>query len=121
LLALGVGGGDEVVCPSFTFVSTANAILRVGARPVFCDIEEQTLGMDVADVSRRLGPRTRAVLPVHYAGVAPATDALLALARGRGLSVVEDAAQGLGATYRGRALGTLGDAGCLSFHETKNL
>jgi dTDP-4-amino-4,6-dideoxygalactose transaminase len=121
LLALGVGGGQEVVCPSFTFVSTANAILRVGARPVFADIEERTLGLDAADVERRLGPRTAALLPVHYAGIAPDMDRLLGLARDHGLKVVEDAAHGLGASFRGRALGTLGDAGCLSFHETKNV
>ena len=121
LLALGVGPGDEVVCPSFTFVSTANAALRVGARPVFADIEERTLGLDPADVERRLTDRTRALLPVHYAGVAPDMDRLLGLARTRGLKVVEDAAQGLGASYRGKPLGTLGDAGCFSFHETKNI
>jgi dTDP-4-amino-4,6-dideoxygalactose transaminase len=121
LLALGVGPGDEVVCPSFTFVSTANAALRVGARPVFADIEEGTLGLDVADVERRLTDRTRAILPVHYAGVAADMDGILDLARRRGLLVVEDAAQGLGASFRGRALGTLGDAGCFSFHETKNI
>ena len=121
LLSLGIGPGDEVVCPSFTFVSTANAVLRVGARPVFAEIEETTLGLDMNDVLRRLSPRTRAVVPVHYAGVAPDMDRLQELARPRGLRIVEDAAQGLGAAYRGRALGTLGDAGCFSFHETKNL
>jgi dTDP-4-amino-4,6-dideoxygalactose transaminase len=121
LLALGIGPGQEVVCPSFTFVSSANAVLRVGARPVFAEIEEATLGLDPADVERRLTPRTAALIPVHYAGVAPDMEALLALARDRGLRVVEDAAQGMGATWRGRALGTLGDAGCLSFHETKNV
>jgi dTDP-4-amino-4,6-dideoxygalactose transaminase len=121
LLALGVGPGDEVLCPSFTFVSTANAALRVGARPVFADIEEETLGLDLADVERRLTPRTTVLMPVHYAGVAPDMDGLLALASSRGLKVVEDAAQGLGATYRGHPLGSLGDAGCFSFHETKNV
>ena len=121
LLALGVGREDEVVCPSFTFVSTANAILRVGARPVFADIAEDTLGLDPADVERCLGPRSAVLLPVHYAGVAPDMDRLLALAGAHGLQVVEDAAQGLGAAVRGRPLGTLGDAGCLSFHETKNV
>jgi dTDP-4-amino-4,6-dideoxygalactose transaminase len=121
LLAHGIGPGQEVVCPSFTFVSTANAVLRVGARPVFADIEEQTLGLDVADVARRLSPRTAAILPVHYAGVAPDMDALSALARDARVKVIEDAAQGLAADYRGRALGTLGDGGCFSFHETKNV
>jgi dTDP-4-amino-4,6-dideoxygalactose transaminase len=120
LLALGIGPGDEVVCPSFTFVSSANAVLRVGAKPVFADIEERTLGLDASDVERRLTPRTRAIIPVDYAGVAPDMEALGALAARRALRVVEDAAQGLAASWRGRALGTLGDAGCLSFHETKN-
>jgi len=121
LLALGVRPGQEVICPSFTFVSSANAVLRVGARPVFADIEDRTLGLDPADVEPRVTPRTVALLPVHYAGVAPDMEALLDLARRRGLRVVEDAAQGLAATWRGQALGTLGDAGCLSFHETKNV
>jgi dTDP-4-amino-4,6-dideoxygalactose transaminase len=121
LLALGIGHGQEVICPSFTFVSTANAILRVGARPVFADIEDRSLGLDAGDLERRLSPRTAAVLPVHYAGVAPDMDAILGLARAHGLRVVEDAAQALGASFRGKALGTLGDAGCLSFHETKNI
>jgi dTDP-4-amino-4,6-dideoxygalactose transaminase len=121
LLALGVGPGREVICPSFTFVSSANAVLRVGARPVFAEIEETTLGLDPADVEARVTPRTAAILPVHYAGVAPDMEALLGLARRHRLLVVEDAAQGLGATWRSRALGTLGDAGCLSFHETKNV
>src|SRR5262245_53093376 len=121
LMALGVGPGQEVICPSFTFVSTANAVLRMGARPVFADIEDRTLGLDAADVERRLGPRTSAILPVHYAGIAADMDRLLELGRDHGLKVVEDAAHGLGASYKGRSLGTLGDAGCFSFHETKNV
>ena len=121
LLTLGVGAGQEVICPSFTFVSSANAALRVGARPVFADIDERTLGLDPADVERRLTPRSAALIPVHYAGVAPDMEALLDIAKRRGLRVVEDAAQGLAASWRGRPLGTLGDLGCLSFHETKNL
>jgi dTDP-4-amino-4,6-dideoxygalactose transaminase len=121
LLALGIGQGQEVVCPSFTFVSTANAILRVGASPVLADIEETSLGLDPADAERRLSPRTAAILPVHYAGFAAPMDELLDLARRRNLKVVEDAAQGLGASFRGQPLGALGDAGCFSFHETKNV
>ena len=121
LLALGVGPGQEVITPSFTFVSSANAALRVGARPVFAEIDERTLGLDPEDVERRLTPRTAAIVPVHYAGVAPDMDAILDIARRRRLRVVEDAAQGLAARYRGKPLGALGDAGCLSFHETKNL
>ena len=121
LLALGVGPGDEVICPSFTFVSTANAVLRMGARPVFADIEDRTLGLDPADVERRLSSRTVGILPVHYAGIAADMAPLLDLARSRRLNVVEDAAHGLAASFRGRPLGTLGDAGCFSFHETKNV
>ncbi len=121
LLALGIGPGQEVVCPSFTFVSSANAILRVGARPVFADVELETLGLDPADVERRLTPRTVGLIPVHYAGVAPDMEGLLEIAGRRGLRVVEDAAQGIAASWRGKPLGGLGDAGCLSFHETKNV
>jgi dTDP-4-amino-4,6-dideoxygalactose transaminase len=121
LLALGIGPGQSVVCPSFTFVSTANAILRVGARVVFADIEERTLGLDPEDVERRLPPGTTAMLPVHYGGLAAEMDGLLDVARRHRLKVIEDAAHALGSGYRGRPLGTLGDAGCFSFHETKNL
>lgn len=121
LMALGVGPGQDVVCPSFTFVSTANAILRVGARPVFADIDEETLGLDAADVERRLTADTTALLPVHYAGIAADMDELQAIAARRNLRMVEDAAQGLGATHRGRPLGAIGDAGAFSFHETKNI
>ena len=121
LLALGIGPGQDVICPSFTFVSTANAVLRVGARPVFADIEETTLGLDPVDVERRITGQTAAVMPVHYTGVAPDMEALLDLSRRRRLKVVEDAAQALGARWRGRPLGTLGDAGCFSFHESKNI
>jgi dTDP-4-amino-4,6-dideoxygalactose transaminase len=121
LLSLGIGPGHEVVCPSFTFVSSANAALRVGARPVFAEIDDETLGLDPADVARRLTPKTAAIVPVHYAGIAPDMEALLDLARRHDLRLVEDAAQGIGAAWRGRALGTLGDAGALSFHESKNV
>ncbi|MGE0456208.1 MAG: dTDP-4-amino-4,6-dideoxygalactose transaminase [Vicinamibacteria bacterium] len=121
LLATGVGAGREVICPSFTFVSTANAVLRAGARPVFADIEPDTLGLDPDDVARRITPRTAAVLPVHYAGLAARMDPLLALCEERRLLVVEDAAHGIGGAWRGRPLGSLGDAGCFSFHDTKNV
>lgn len=121
LMALGVGPGHEVIVPSFTFVSTANAVLRAGARPVLVDIEDRTLGLDPAQVERHLTPRTAALLPVHYAGIACDMGPLLDLARRKGLKVVEDAAQGLGASLDGRPLGALGDAGCFSFHETKNV
>ncbi len=121
LLALGLTDGQEVIVPSFTFVSTANAVLRAGARLVLADIEEETLGLDPMDVERRLTERTAALLPVHYAGIAAQMTPLLEIAARRKLKVVEDAAQGLGATLTGRPLGSLGDAGCFSFHDSKNL
>jgi dTDP-4-amino-4,6-dideoxygalactose transaminase len=121
LMALGLTEGQEVIVPSFTFVSTANAVLRAGARLVLADIEEETLGLDPADAEHRLTRRTAALLPVHYAGIAARMAPLLEIAARRGLKVVEDAAQGIGASWRGLPLGALGDAGCLSFHETKNL
>jgi dTDP-4-amino-4,6-dideoxygalactose transaminase len=121
LMALGVGPGQEVIVPSFTFVSTANAVLRAGARPVLADIEERSLGLDPEDVERRITPRTKALLPVHYAGIACDMEPLLDIAARHGLKVVEDAAQGLGASLDGRPLGSLSDAGCFSFHETKNI
>ncbi|MEM7310173.1 MAG: dTDP-4-amino-4,6-dideoxygalactose transaminase [Planctomycetota bacterium] len=121
LLAAGIGPGDEVVMPSFAFVSQANAILARGATPVFCEIDPHTLNLDPADVEARVTERTRAVLPVHYAGIACDLDALGELAERRGLRVLEDAAQALGARWRGRQLGTVGHAGFLSFHSTKNL
>jgi dTDP-4-amino-4,6-dideoxygalactose transaminase len=123
-IALAVAGlqpGDEVILPSFTFVSTANAVLKAGARPVFADIDSRTLCLDPADVARRVTPQTRAILPVHYAGMACDMKALDAVAARHHLLVIEDAAHGVNATYRGRALGVLGQLGSLSFHETKDL
>jgi dTDP-4-amino-4,6-dideoxygalactose transaminase len=117
----GVEPGDEVIMPSFTFVSTANAFVLRGATPVFVDIRPDTLNLDEKQVERALTRRTRAIVPVHYAGIACEMDALMALARERGLVVVEDAAQGLLAEYRGGKLGAIGHLGCLSFHETKNV
>jgi len=117
----GLGPGDEVILPSFTFVSTANAVLKAGARPVFADIDPTTLGLDPADVERRITPRTRAILPVHYAGMACDMAALGEIAERHHLQVIEDAAHGMNATYRDRALGTCGPLGALSFHETKDL
>jgi len=113
--------GDEVIMPSFTFVSTANAFVLRGAVPVFVDIRPDTLNLDEQQVARAITPRTRAIVPVHYAGVACEMDTLMALARSRELVVVEDAAQGILAEYKGRKLGAIGHLGCLSFHETKNV
>jgi dTDP-4-amino-4,6-dideoxygalactose transaminase len=116
-----VGAGDEVIMPSFTFVSTANAFALRGAVPVFVDIREDTLNLDEALIEAAITPRTRAIMVVHYAGVACEMDAIMAIARKHGLIVIEDAAQGLLADYRGRPLGSMGHLGCLSFHETKNI
>ncbi len=114
------GEGDEVIMPSFTFVSTANAFALRGARPVFVDVRPDTLNMDEKQIEGAITERTRAIVAVHYAGIGCDMDAIVALATRYGLPVVEDAAQALGATYRARSLGTIGDLGCWSFHETKN-
>jgi dTDP-4-amino-4,6-dideoxygalactose transaminase len=113
--------GDEVIMPSFTFVSTANAFVLRGAVPVFVDVRRDTFNLDEGLAAAAVTPRTKAIVPVHYAGVACEMDALMALARDRGLLVVEDAAQGVLAGYKGRMLGSIGHLGCLSFHETKNV
>lgn len=120
-MALGIGPGDDVLLPSFTFVSTANAVLSVGARPVFADIRIEDLTLDPESAVHRITPRTRAIVLVHYAGVSCQMDAVLEIARERNLAVVEDAAHAIGATWRGRPLGNLGDIGCISFHGTKNI
>jgi len=120
-LLAGVGEGDEVIMPSFTFVSTANAIALRGATPVFVDVRADTLNIDEALVAGAITPRTRALLAVHYAGVGCELEALGALAADHGLALLEDAAQGVMAKIRGRALGSVGQLGCLSFHETKNV
>jgi dTDP-4-amino-4,6-dideoxygalactose transaminase len=117
----GLAHGDEVILPSFTFVSTANAVIKAGARPVFADIHPVTLGLDPVDVERRITARTRAILPVHYAGMACDMAGLDRIAERHGLLVIEDAAHGMNATYRTRALGACGVLGALSFHETKDL
>lgn len=120
MMLLNLKPGDEVILPSFTFVSTANAVIRGGGKPVFCEISDQTMTMDVADVERRITKRTRAIIPVHYAGISAEMNELMDLAKIHGLHVLEDAAQGVNAKYRGRYLGTIGDAGAYSFHDTKN-
>ena len=112
--------GDEVIMPSYTFVSTANAFWLRGAKVKFVDVRRDTLNLDETKIEAAIGPRTRAIAPVHYAGVACEMDAIMALAAKHGLRVIEDAAQGVNATYKGRYLGTIGDMGCYSFHESKN-
>ncbi|MFM0011359.1 dTDP-4-amino-4,6-dideoxygalactose transaminase [Paraburkholderia sediminicola] len=120
-LLLDIRPGDEVVMPSYTFVSTANAFVLRGAVPVFVDIRPDTLNLDERLIEDAITSRTRAIVPVHYAGVACEMDTIMSIARRHGLKVVEDAAQGVMATYKGRALGSIGDLGAYSFHETKNI
>lgn len=115
-----VGPGDEVILPSYTFVSTANAVVRLGAKPVFVDIRRDNLNIDETLIEAAITPRTKMILPVHYAGVSCEMDTIMDIAARHNLYVVEDAAQGVNATYRGRALGSIGHLGCYSFHETKN-
>lgn len=119
-LLLDLKEGDEVLVPSYTFVSTANAIMLRGAKPVFIDIDKSTMNMDVNLLEEKITSKTKAIFPVHYAGVACDMDKLMGIANKYNLKVVEDAAQGLGAFYKGKPLGTIGDFGCFSFHETKN-
>jgi len=116
-----VGPGDEVIMPSYTFVSTANAVTRLGARPVFVEIRPDTLNIDETRIEEAITPKTKAIFPVHYAGVACEMDHILRTARRHGLRVVEDAAQGVNSSYKGRALGSIGHLGTYSFHDTKNL
>jgi dTDP-4-amino-4,6-dideoxygalactose transaminase len=120
-LLLDLKPGDEVIMPSYTFVSTANAFVLRGAVPVFVDIREDTLNLDEKLIESAITPRTRAIVPVHYAGVACEMDSIIAIAKRHNLRIVEDAAQGIMANYKGRALGAIGDLGSFSFHETKNI
>jgi 8-amino-3,8-dideoxy-alpha-D-manno-octulosonate transaminase len=120
LAALGVGCGDEVIVPAFTFVATVNAVVACGAVPVFAEVDD-SLGLDAAGLEACISDRTAAIIPVHLENVACDMDALLAVARRRGVRVLEDAAQAIGATYRGRSLGTLGDLGAYSLQLEKNI
>lgn len=120
-LLLDLQPGDEVIMPSFTFVSTANAFVLRGAVPVFVDIREDTLNIDETQIEAAITTRTKAICVVHYAGVSCDMDAILSVADKHGLAVIEDAAQGLMSTYKGRPLGSMGLLGALSFHETKNV
>jgi dTDP-4-amino-4,6-dideoxygalactose transaminase len=120
-LLLNIQPGDEIIMPSYTFVSTANAFVLRGGIPVFVDIREDTLNLDERLIEAAITPRTKAIVPVHYAGVACEMDTIMEIARRHGLHVVEDAAQGVMSSYKGRALGSIGDLGAYSFHETKNV
>ena len=120
LLLPDIGPGDEVIMPAYTFVSTADAFVLRGAVPVFVDIRPDTMNMDEKLIEEAVTERTKAIVPVHYAGVACEMDTIMDIAARHRLAVVEGAAQGIMATYKGKALGTIGDFGCFSFHETKN-
>ena len=120
-ILLDIQPGDEVIIPSYTFVSTANAFVLRGGVPVFVDIRKDTLNINEMLIEDAVTLRTKAIVPVHYAGVACEMDAIMDIAKRHALLVIEDAAQGIGASYKGRALGSIGDLSVLSFHETKNI
>lgn len=121
LRAVGVKAGDEVILPPFTFVATGSAVSALGAKPVFADIDRATFNITAVEVAKRITKKTRAIVVVHLYGLASDMDPILEIAQQRGLPVVEDNAQAIGATYRGRPTGSLGDIACLSFYPTKNL
>jgi dTDP-4-amino-4,6-dideoxygalactose transaminase len=121
LRACGVAPGDNVILPPFTFVATGSAVSTLGAKPVFADIHPNTYNLNPAELERRVTPRTRAIIAVHLYGLSADMDAIIAFARTRNIAVIEDNAQAIGAAYKGRRTGSLGDAACLSFYPTKNL
>jgi dTDP-4-amino-4,6-dideoxygalactose transaminase len=121
LMALEIGAGDEVICPTYTFFATAGAVWRTGARPVFADVMPCCFNLDAASVESHITPRTRAIMPVHLFGQCAHMDPLRDLARSRGLPLVEDAAQAIGARASGRSAGTMGQLGCFSFFPSKNV
>ncbi len=121
LIAAGVGPGDEVITTPLTFAATANAIVHTGATPVFVDVDRRTQNIDPSRIEAAINPRTRALIPVHFAGRPCEMDTIMAIARRHGLKVIEDAAHAIEAVYKGRHMGTIGDATCFSFYVTKNL
>ena len=119
-LSLNIQKGDEIIMPSYTFVSTANAFVLRGAKPVFVDIRSDTLNIDETKIKEKITSRTKAIVPVHYAGVGCEMDEIMRIAKEHDIFVIEDAAQAVNASYKERFLGTIGDLGCYSFHDTKN-
>ncbi|PYR33981.1 MAG: transcriptional regulator, partial [Acidobacteria bacterium] len=120
LMALGIGPGDEVVTPAYSFFATAGTIARLGARPVFVDIDPDTFNIDPVEARRAVGPRTKAIVPVHLFGLSADIEPMVETARRAGVPVVEDAAQAIGATYGEKPVGGFGAFGCFSFYPTKN-
>lgn len=121
LMALGVGPGDEVIAPPFTFVATAGSISRLGARPVFVDVDPQTYNLDTRQLEKLITPKTKAIIPVHLFGLSAEMDTILDIARRHKVAVIEDAAQAIGARYHGKPVGSMGTIGCFSFFPSKNL
>lgn len=121
LMAMGIGEGDRVICPSFTFFATASAISRLGAEPVFVDIDPETFNLDIAKVEMAITPKTKAIIPVHLFGQCADMTGIMKLAETYNLQIIEDCAQSIGATHQGRRAGGIGDVGCFSFYPTKNL
>src|SRR5690242_5901790 len=121
LLACGIGAGDEVITPALSFVATANVIVRVGARPVFVDVDLDTRNLDLDQVEAAITPRTRAIMPVHFAGLSVDMDRTLAIAKRHGLRVIEDAAHAIGTEWQGKRVGSFGDLAVFSFHPNKNM
>ncbi|RJQ32878.1 MAG: DegT/DnrJ/EryC1/StrS family aminotransferase [Actinobacteria bacterium] len=121
ILAAGIGPGDEVIVPTMTFAATANAVIHAGATPIFADCQKDTMNIDPDDIQRKITNKTKAIIPVHFAGAAADMDAIMAIAKKHNLKVIEDCAHAIETEYRGRKAGTFGDFGCFSFYVTKNI
>jgi len=119
--ALGIGPGDEVLVPTMTFAATANAVIHSGGIPVLVDCRRQTMNIDIEDIKRKITPRTKAVIPIHFAGRPCEMDELVELSRKSGIKIIEDCAHAVEAEYKGRKIGTIGEMGCFSFYVTKNI
>ena len=121
MLAIGIKPGDEVIVPTMTFAATANAVIHAGGKPVFVDCERETMNIDPTDIERKINRKTRAIIPVHFAGRPCRMDEIMSIARKNRLKVIEDCAHAVESLYRGKKVGTMGDIGCFSFYVTKNI